>query len=173
MLNRKLTGIIFFLSLLILVGNISYSQSNDTVKNTKRPKNCEQQDIKDLFRKKDKPLKPPKKTMVLVLPNVSSNPANGFLFGVGGSVGWYFGPKETTRVSFAGFSAAYTTNKQFLSFIKSNVYTSDDKFFLTRSPSRSVTDRPPFSSNLDSSAFAIVDFPEPESPVKKTVNPCV
>ncbi len=68
--------------------------------------------------------------MVLVLPNVSSNPANGFLLGVGGSAGWYWGPKETTRVSMAGFSAAFTTKNQFLSFIKTNIYTEDDRFFL-------------------------------------------
>ena len=48
----------------------------------------------DLFRKKEKAPKPPKKFMALVLPNVSSNPSNGFLLGVGGTFGWYMGPKE-------------------------------------------------------------------------------
>jgi len=93
-------------------------------------KDCSQKDIKDLFGKKKKKKKPPRKTMLLILPNVSSNPANGFLLGVGGSTGWFLGPRETTRVSFAGFSAAYTTKDQFLSFIKSNIYTKNDKFYL-------------------------------------------
>jgi outer membrane protein assembly factor BamA len=65
-----------------------------------------------------------------VLPNVSSNPVNGLLLGVAGTSGFYLGPKESTRVSSAAFNAAYTTKRQFLSFIKTNVYTADNKFFL-------------------------------------------
>ncbi len=48
---------------------------------------------------------------------------------------------------------------------------SDDRFFRTMSPSSSVTGRPPTSRNFTNSTLAIVDLPEPESPVKKTVNP--
>jgi len=118
------------LVLFSLFNKISISQVNDSTQNTDHIKNCEQQDIKDLLGKKGGTPKPPRKTMLLVLPNVSSNPANGFLLGVGGSAGWYWGPKETTRVSMAGFSAAFTTKNQFLSFIKSNVYTEEDRFFL-------------------------------------------
>jgi len=129
-LNIKFTGIIILLSFIILSSNISYGQINDSVKSTESTKNCEQKDIKDLFRKKGKLPKPPKKTMLLILPNISSNPTNGFLLGVGGSIGWYFGSSETTRVSSIGFSAAFTTKNQFLAFAKSNVYTADDKFFL-------------------------------------------
>ena len=48
-----------------------------------------------------------------------------------------------------------------------------DRCLRTRSPSSSVTRRPPSSSSLTSSAFAIVDLPEPDRPVKNTVNPCL
>ena len=41
----------------------------------------------------------------------------------------------------------------------------------TTSPSNSVTDLPPISNSLTSRTFAIVDLPEPESPVKNTANP--
>lgn len=68
--------------------------------------------------------------MLLVLPNVSSNPANGLLVGVAGTAGFYLGPGNTTRVSSIGFNAAFTTKKQFLAFAKSNVYTANDRFFL-------------------------------------------
>jgi hypothetical protein len=67
---------------------------------------------------------------LLVLPNVSSNPANGLLIGVGGSAGWWFGPRENTNVSSAGFTLAYTTKKQFLLFAKHNAYTPRNKLFL-------------------------------------------
>ena len=111
--------------LLLFFGSISgYGQVNDSIRD------CEQKDIKDLLRKKNKTPKPPKKMMILVLPNVGSNPANGFLLGVGGALGWYWGPKESTRVSTLGFSAVVTSKSQFLVFSKSNVYTTDNKFFL-------------------------------------------
>ena len=48
---------------------------------------------------------------------------------------------------------------------------SDDRCLRTMSPSSRVTGRPPISSNLTRKTFARVDFPEPERPVKNTVNP--
>ena len=118
--------IVFLVHILVASGNQSYAQDADTLKK----KNCEQQDFRDLLRKKGKPAKPPKKTMLLILPNVGSNPANGFLMGVGGAMGWYWGPRETTRVSTIGFSAVYTTKKQILIYSKSNVFTNGDKIYL-------------------------------------------
>ncbi len=97
---------------------------------TAKPKPCTQKDIFDLFKRKNKTPKPPKTKMLLVLPKISSNPTNGFQVGVGASAGWSFGPKETTRVSFVSSTLTVTTKKQFLSFIKSNLYTPDNKFFL-------------------------------------------
>ncbi len=90
----------------------------DTLK-AKTEKDCKQGAIGDLFRKKEKAPKPPKKFMALILPNISSNPTNGFLLGVGGTFGWYMGPKENTRVSAAPFTVAVTSKKQLISFIKS------------------------------------------------------
>jgi hypothetical protein len=121
---------ILSLTLFLIVFSISSFAQEKAAE--KPPKNCEQQDIRDLFRnkKKKKPAKPPRKTMLLILPNVSSNPANGFLLGIGGTAGWHWGPKETTRVSSAGFSAVVTSKRQFLSFIKTNIYTTDDKLYL-------------------------------------------
>lgn len=118
--------IISLLVFFCLGNSIVYAQGTDTT----WIKNCEQQDIRDLLRKKDKPPKPPRKTMLLILPNVGSNPANGFLFGIGGAIGWYWGPRETTRVSNIGFTAAYTTKNQVLVYSKSNVYTPGDKIYL-------------------------------------------
>ncbi len=93
-------------------------------------RDCVQKDLSDLFRKGGERKKPPRKTMLLVLPNVSSNPSNGLLLGVAGSIGFHMGPRESTRVSSVGFNFAYTTKNQFLSFAKSNIYTKGDRFFL-------------------------------------------
>jgi hypothetical protein len=93
-------------------------------------KKCEQGAVGDLFRKKDKPAKPPKKFSALVLPNISSNPSNGFLLGVGGAFGWYMGPRATTKVSSAPFTLAVTSKSQLISFLKTNIYTKNNRFFL-------------------------------------------
>ena len=100
-----------------------------------KKKDCEPKDLGDIFRSlfaKNKEKKPrtAKQFSYLILPNISSNPANGFLLGVGGNLAWYLGPRETTKISLIGFSAAVTSKQQFLSFIKSQVYTKENKFFL-------------------------------------------
>ena len=107
----------------------SVSPGSDTI-SAKPEKDCKQQAIGDLFRKKEKAPKAPKKFMALVLPNISSNPSNGFLLGVGGTFGWYMGPRENTRVSSAPFTVAITSKKQLITFVKSNIYTKENKFFL-------------------------------------------
>jgi hypothetical protein len=101
----------------------------------KKDKDCEPQDIGDLFRSlfgKNKKREPrtPKKFSYLILPNISSNPANGFMPGIGGNAAWYLGPMETTRIFRIGFSAAVTTKYQFISFVKTNIYTKENLFFL-------------------------------------------
>lgn len=121
------------LSILILVC-ITYSftqaQSDSTIIVGDNSRNCEPQAIGDLFRKKGKPAKPPKKMSALILPNISSNPTNGFVLGIGGAFGWYMGPKENTRVSAAPFTAAVTSKQQLITFVKPNVFTKENKFFL-------------------------------------------
>ena len=93
-------------------------------------KDCEQQAIGDLFRKKGKAPKPPKKLSALVLPNISSNPTNGFVLGVGGAFSWYMGPKENTKVSSAPFNAAVTSKNQLITFVKPNIYTNNNDYYL-------------------------------------------
>ena len=96
----------------------------------KAERNCEQQAIGDLFRKKDKAPKTPKKLSALILPNISSNPTNGFILGVGGAFGWRMGPKENTSISAAPFTAAVTSKSQLITFVKPNIYTKGNQFFL-------------------------------------------
>jgi hypothetical protein len=132
---------IFLVLLFFLFGNFCIYAQQDTEKKSsgtsgadsldKKPeKDCRQQAIGDLFRKKEKAPRPPKKFMALILPNISSNPSNGFLLGVGGTFGWYMGPRKTTRVSSAPFTVAVTSKKQLITFVKSNIYTKENKFFL-------------------------------------------
>jgi surface antigen Omp85-like protein len=100
-------------------------QSQDTIID-----DCQQKELADLLRKKGKPPKLPKKMLLLILPKISSNPTNGFTVGLGVTYGARFGPEKTTKVSMINLSVAVTSKKQFLSFIKSNVFTANDRFFL-------------------------------------------
>ncbi len=129
---NSLKKTIWIAGLMFLFMNCTVAQdrADSLKKEEKSARNCEQQAIGDLFRKKDKPPKPPKKVLALVLPNISSNPTNGFLLGVGGSFGWYMGPKESTKVSCAPFTLAVTSKKQLISFVKPTIYTKDNRFFI-------------------------------------------
>jgi hypothetical protein len=138
-MNKFTLSVLPLLLSLLLSGGIFAQQdgprqatslSGDDTLKAKPEKNCEQQAIGDLFRKKDKAPKPPKKLSALVLPNISSNPTNGFILGIGGAFGWYMGPKETTKVSAAPFTAAVTSKSQLITFVKPNIYTKDNNFFL-------------------------------------------
>jgi hypothetical protein len=104
--------------------------NNGSKTDTSVKKDCQQGAIGDLLRKKDKAPKPPKKFLALVLPNISSNPTNGFLLGVGGSFGWYMGPRENTKVSSAPFTVAVTSKSQLITFLKHSIYTKQNLWFL-------------------------------------------
>jgi len=116
---------LFFLTL----SNTSFSQMTDGV-SIKPPGECPQEDVGDFLRGDRPRKKPPRKSMILALPNVSYNPVNGLMIGVTGSTAFYIGNSETTRVSSIGFNAAYTTKKQFLFLAKSNIFSQDNTFFL-------------------------------------------
>lgn len=135
--TRILVTISFLLSFFLALAqqNDSTQKTNtsgaDTLNAATSAGNCEQQALGDLFnRKKDKAPKTDKKFMALVLPNISSNPTNGIILGVGGTLGWYMGPKENTRVSAAPFTLAVTSKDQLISFVKPNFYTKENKYFL-------------------------------------------
>jgi hypothetical protein len=86
--------------------------------------------FRQLFRKGGKPKKPDKKVVLLLLPDISYNPANGLVLGVSGNLEWAFGDKRETRYSLLSVLAAYTTKNQMLTFIKSDIYTKHNTWFL-------------------------------------------
>ena len=122
--------LVSFILFLWVTCSIAQVQLDSTRQEKRSSKNCEPKDLRDLIRKKGKPPKPPKQMSALVVPNISSNPTNGFLLGIGGGLGWYMGPKENTRVSSAAFTAAVTSKQQLITFIKPNIFSNENKFFL-------------------------------------------
>lgn len=121
-----------FIIFLISTGSSFGQEEPDSVKHPYNP-SCEQQALGDWIRQlrhKEEKTKPPQTFSALVLPNISSNPTNGFVLGVGGGLGWLMGPKENTSVSSAPFTVAITSKSQMISFIKPNIYTKENRFFL-------------------------------------------
>ena len=129
------------------------SQKNDSAK----VKDCEIMDVNDVIqlistdkkkrkeekaKKKGEPIKKDdqekeenkkkkkKKINLLILPTISYNPSNGLLFGGTGTGVFNMGPKKTTQMSSVNARIVYTTKSQLMTYIKSNVYTRDENYFL-------------------------------------------
>ncbi len=71
-----------------------------------------------------------KKVMAFVVPALASNPTSGFMYGISGIVSSYLGPKETTQLSDGMLALIYTTKKQSMNLIKTNVFLKNDSWNL-------------------------------------------
>ena len=97
---------------------------NDTI--------CIQRDLVDVIR--DWRHKPPKTKAkksgsLLLVPVIGSNPATGFVFGIGGQ--YAFKMPESTLYSSISGSLQYTTKNQFIFLLKNNIYTKSNRIFLS------------------------------------------
>jgi outer membrane protein assembly factor BamA len=127
MRKHKLILALLFLSVFIpvsLSGQDRPSVAVDT--------GCVQKDLSDLIR--NAMHKPPKVRSdaagsLLIVPIVGSNPATGFIFGLGGQYAFKV-PGSDLYSNFSG-SAQYTTKNQMIFMLKNNIYTKGNRFFLT------------------------------------------
>ena len=93
---------------------------------------CPEIDLSDVIRGALK--KPPKiKTVgagsLMLLPIIGSNPATGFMFGVGGQYAFKI-PKQSKYSLIAG-SLQYTTKNQFIFMLKNNIYTNNNNIYFS------------------------------------------
>jgi hypothetical protein len=94
---------------------------------------CVQKDLGDVLRNALN--KPPKIDTakfgsVLLIPIIGSNPATGFMFGVGGQYAFKLGAADT-RYSLLSGSLQFTSKSQTLILLKNNVYTKNNNIFFT------------------------------------------
>lgn len=92
---------------------------------------CIEKDLKDLLREgmhRQRKTKKQRSGSLLVVPIVGSNPAIGFMLGVGGQAAFKM-PGCATYSSFSG-SAQYTTKSQMIFMLKNNVFTKGNRFYL-------------------------------------------
>jgi hypothetical protein len=118
-----LITIIFFNISMILHGQDSLRISGDAIN---------EKDLSDVIRAalhKPPKVKPESAGSLLLLPIIGSNPATGFMFGVGGQYAFKV-PGSSLYSLFMG-SVQVTTKSQALFLLKNNIYTKDNRFFLT------------------------------------------
>ena len=109
---------------------------------------------------------------LLPVPIFGANPTVGFLYGVAVSGNAMLGDPKNTRMSTSISTLNYSTNKQLLMFIKTNIYTPGDKWILLGDWRYFDSSQPTFglgtgpqSSKLVSTGFEYPDgmFSEPIS----------
>ena len=93
---------------------------------------CVQRDVGDVIRDalhKPASAKAEGSSSLLLLPIIGSNPATGFMIGVGGQ--YSFKMPESTLYSSASGSIQYTTKNQFIFMLKNNIYTKGNRMFFS------------------------------------------
>ncbi|HEY6144035.1 MAG TPA: hypothetical protein VIV55_11530 [Flavobacterium sp.] len=87
--------------------------------------------IIDLFTKEDtlKINTPIKRTNLIAFPTLGYQPANGFTFGFIGQFSFKIKPEN--KVSLLSGGASYSTQKQILTYLKNNMYISNDRYFFS------------------------------------------
>ncbi len=93
---------------------------------------CAQRDLSDAIRAamhKPPKVKSEKASSLIAFPIIGSNPATGFMFGLGGQ--YAFKMQESSLYSMVSGSLQFTTKSQFLAIFKNNIYTKKEKIFFT------------------------------------------
>lgn len=93
---------------------------------------CVQKELGDVIRVaigKPPKVKPKEAGSLLLLPIIGSNPATGFMIGVGGQYAFKV-PGSTLYSALMG-SIQFTSKNQQIFLLKNNIYTKNNKFFLS------------------------------------------
>ncbi|HEU4788948.1 MAG TPA: hypothetical protein VFS71_04625, partial [Flavobacterium sp.] len=117
---------ILFLFFLIY-SQAAFSQEEKKEGEKKRPLRS----IVDLFTKEDtlKISKPDSKTNLIAFPTLGYQPANGFTLGFISQFSFKIKPEN--KISLLSGGASYSTQKQVLTYLKNNMYISNDKFYFS------------------------------------------
>jgi outer membrane protein assembly factor BamA len=115
---------VIFLSTWIISAQDSLQVQPDTL--------CPERDLTDVIRgalNKPAKNKAADEGSLLLLPVIGSNPATGFMLGVGGQ--YAFKMPQSTQYSLIMGSIQYTTKNQFIFMLKNNIYTKFNKLFFS------------------------------------------
>lgn len=93
---------------------------------------CAQRDLSDVIRAamhKPPKVKTDKTSSLIAFPIIGSNPATGFMVGLGGQ--YAFKMPESSKYSMMSGSLQATTKNQYLIIFKNNIYTKKERIFFT------------------------------------------
>jgi outer membrane protein assembly factor BamA len=93
---------------------------------------CPEKDLTDVIRgalNKPPKIKSQDAGSLMLLPIFGSNPATGFMVGVGGQ--YAFKITSFSKYSLIAGSVQYTTKNQFIFMLKNNIYTGDNRIFFS------------------------------------------
>lgn len=115
------------LLLILFLSQATFSQDEKKESEKKYPLRS----ILDLFTKEDtlKISKPDSKRKLIAFPTLGYQPANGFTFGFISQFSFKIKPEN--RISLLSGGASYSSKKQVLTYLKNNMYVSDDHFFFS------------------------------------------
>lgn len=151
--NRRHSILIVLLNLLASV--MTYGQDTMSV----GADQITQKDLGDVIRKalnKPPKEKPESAGSLILLPIIGSNPATGFMVGVGGQYAFKV-PGSTLYSAFMG-SAQITTKSQMLFLLKNNIYTKDNRFFLSGDWRFQIFSQDTYGLGTNSPEGGIVDY---------------
>jgi hypothetical protein len=120
---------------------------------------CIQKDLGDVIRSaRNLPLKekPSGASSLLLVPIIGSNPATGFMFGVGGQ--YAFKMPESRLYSLINGSAQVTTKNQYLFMVKNNIYSRKERIFYTGDWRFLIYSQPTYGLGTNSPEGGIIDY---------------
>jgi hypothetical protein len=118
-----------------------------------------QSDLGDVIRQalnKPPKEKPESAGSLLLLPIIGSNPATGFMIGVGGQYAFKV-PGSSLYSAFMG-SVQFTTKSQVLFLLKNNVYTKNNRFFLSGDWRFQIFSQDTWGLGTNSPEGAVIDY---------------
>jgi hypothetical protein len=127
--NRKIKKYFILFFIHFFLSSFLYSQ--DPIK-PESSKECPEKDLSDIIRSRlhKAPKEEPKNSnSLLLIPIIGSNPATGFMIGVGGQ--YAFKMHGSSLYSAFSGSALFTSKKQAIFLLKNNFYTKENKIFFS------------------------------------------
>ncbi len=121
---------------------------------------CLQRDLPDVIRAaRNKPpkVKPAGEGSLLLFPIIGSNPAIGFMVGVGGQYAFKMKGENTLYSAVSG-SAQYTTKNQTLFLLKNNIYSNNNKIFYSGDWRFQIFSQPTYGLGSDAPFGGILDY---------------
>jgi hypothetical protein len=120
---------------------------------------CPQRDLADVLRNalhKPPKVKSEKTSSLIAFPIIGSNPATGFMVGLGGQ--YAFKMPESSMYSMISGSLQATTKSQYLVIFKNNIYTRKEKIFFTGDWRFQVFSQSTYGLGTNSPEGGILDY---------------